>query len=418
MLQPRFVAFLLSVCLAGASAPGSVLAGVIEQSAWRVEPSTFTAAPTGLEYVGMQDAIAFYTALHQAGRWTEIPSGPLLRMGDNHWQGPLLRQQLTLLGDLATLGLTDAPAEVFDAALHQALLRFQQRHGLKVDGILGPETRTFLNVSPHYRAAQLRLNLRRQEALRAMSAQRYIQVNIPEYRLRLYEQGAVVLEMKTIIGRKTRQTPVFNTTVKTLVVNPDWNVPKSIAYKDILPLWQKDKSYLAKRNLQVLSGWSEEPNVVPDSQIDLTRMYRGANYLRLREPPGVNNTLGQIKFISRSQYAIYMHDTPARHLFNNHKRAFSSGCIRLERAHDLADALLKLTSGAEAPPLAPLYASAETHKVALVRPVPLYVTYWTAWLDENGILNFRDDLYRRDVQELAEMGALSPALTQRVPVGQ
>ena len=142
--------------------------------------------------------------------------------------------------------------------------------------------------------------------------------------------------------------------------------------------------------------------VVSTDQVDPDEMYQGAKYFRLWEPPGKRHTLGRIKFISRSQYAIYLHDTSARHLFNQPKRAFSSGCIRLEKARDLADALMMLASKPESPDLDPLFNTDETHKVALAEPMPLYVTYWTAWVDENGVLNFRDDLYRHDRVELAQ----------------
>ncbi|MEH6579425.1 MAG: L,D-transpeptidase family protein [Amphritea sp.] len=356
----------------------------------------------GITFAAMMDAVRFYEEMDLSGQWEMIPEGPLLRLNDSHWQVPVLRRQLLLHGDLELVTADTEMPELFDVMLHQALSRFQERHGTKIDGILGPESRRLLNITPRHRADLLMLNLDRQEDFLTHSGQRYIQVNIPEYKLRLYDQGEVLLDMKTIIGRKTRQTPVFNTTVKTLVINPSWNVPKSIAFKDILPLWRKDKSYLSRRNLIVLSGWSDVRVVVPTDQVDPEEMYQGAKYYRLWEPPGIKNALGRIKFISRSQYAIYLHDTPTRHLFNQPKRAFSSGCIRLEKARDLADALLMLASKPESPDLDPLFDTDKTHKVSLAEPVPLYVTYWTAWVDENGVLNFRDDLYRHDRVELAQ----------------
>ncbi len=360
-------------------------------------------APAGKHFAGLAAAIEFYETLDRAGQWQPLPDGPLLRLGDLHPQVPLLRRQLLLLGDLAPEDAQVERPERFDPALHQALLRFQDRHGAKVDGILGPQTRSMLNVPPRERIDQLLVNRVRQRALAAVAGSRYIQVNIPEYRLRLYEQGEVLLEMKTIIGRKKRQTPVFSSTIQTLVINPSWNVPKSIAFKDILPLWEKDRSYLAQRNLQVLSGWSDPRVVVPDDQVDPAKMYSGAEYLRLWEPPGAGNTLGRIKFQSYSRYAIYLHDTPARHLFSLPSRAFSSGCIRVEKARELADTLLRLASPAQPTALDPLLETEETHKIRLAQPVPFHVTYWTAWLDEQGVLNFREDLYRRDRLELAEL---------------
>jgi len=220
--------------------------------------------------------------------------------------------------------------------------------------------------------------------------------------LRFYAHGKVLLDMKTIIGRRTRQTPVFSAEVKSLVVNPGWNVPKSIAFKDILPNWEKDNGYLTKHNLFVLSGW-EAPERVPEEEIDLSKMYHGANYQRLWEPPGENNTLGRIKFPVTSDNSIYLHDTNDRHLFERDKRAFSSGCIRLEAARSLADALIQEVNYWEPELLDPLFENIDTYIVTLQKPVPLYVTYWTAWIDEQGTLNFANDLYKRDIADLAAL---------------
>ena len=355
------------------------------------------------QFAELREAVGFYKAIERSGQWEFIPDGPLLRLGDTHGQVTQLKDQLYLLGDLNKEAFFLEPRELFDLELHEALLAFQHRHGAKADGILGPQTRRLLNIPPQQRINQLLININRQRQLNAIAGEHYVQVNIPEYRLRLYEQGRVLVDMKTIIGRRNRQTPVFSSTVKTLVVNPSWSVPKSIAYKDILPRWKKDKTYLARNNLLVLSGWQTPHVIVPDEQISPAKMYRGTEYQRLWEPPGVGNTLGRIKFQIDSNNSIYLHDTKKPSLFELDKRALSSGCIRLEKPRVLADALIQFSNQWNPQVLDPLFDDVATHKIRLENPIELHVTYWTAWLDENQILNFAEDLYHHDLAELAQL---------------
>lgn len=361
----------------------------------------------GHTFKELADALHFYEAIENSGKIQNIPVGPSLRLNDTHPHISLLRHQLQLLGDLKpdTVALEDP--ELFDATLHKALLRFQERHGVEVDGVLGRQTRSLLNTSPAYRLQQLKVNMVRQQRFVLPPEDHYIQVNIPEFKLRLYEQDQVILDMKTIVGRSKRQTPVFDSNINTIVVNPSWNVPKSIAYKDILPKWKQDSDYLNKHNLQIRSGWGSDSAIIPSDQVDPSSLYKGADYLRLYEPPNKSNTLGQFKFISPSNYAIYLHDTSAKNLFNKTQRAFSSGCIRLEKAQELADALLKIAKRSEQGQLEKLMTTDVTRNIPLREPIPLHVVYWTAWLDEQGMLNFRNDLYNRDISDLATLETIS-----------
>jgi len=348
-------------------------------------------------FQNMAEALAFYNDLVRAGNWSPLAPGPLLREGDEHQQVAHLRHLLNLTGDYREQPLTESARKLFDPPLSQALMRFQRRHGAThVDGVLGPETRRLLNVPPWFRADQLILNMARQEALSAVSGQRYVQVNIPDYRLWLMDGGTVQLQMKAIVGRKSRPTPVFSSRLDTLVVNPAWSVPKSIAMRDYLPRWRRDPTYLAKHNLKVLAGWQMPPVVVSESEIDMGKMYRGRDYYRLWQPPGPGNALGRVKFNVPDSDSIYLHDTNSRGLFDADRRAFSSGCIRLEKPLALARWLLAQEPQSAPDQLDRLLASAHTRHVPLDNQVALHVTYWTAWLDESGVLNFRDDLYQRD----------------------
>ena len=354
------------------------------------------------QLTSLNDAILLYESIQYSGRWRSFAQGPLLRLGDRHIQIATLRGQLSLLGDLPPQSVYQLASRYFDEELSEALKRFQARHSVQADGVLGPQTRRLLNVPPWQRIDQLVLNMHRQDQLQR-GEETYLHVNLPEYRLRLYQAGEVRLDMRTVVGKKDRQTPVFSATVNQLVVNPGWNVPKSIAFKDILPKLQSDPDFLEKRNLRVLTGWKLPRVEVGKDEIDLNRMYQGADYYRFWEPPGENNTLGKLKFQLSTNNSIYLHDTRQKYLFDSQQRAFSSGCIRLEDPRGLADALIATSNQWEPDILDPLFEQQETIKIRLANPVPVHVTYWTAWLDESGVLNFANDLYQRDSVDFAEL---------------
>lgn len=368
-----------------------------------VSPDSRTLNLSPRTYTSLSEALQFYQRLSLKGSWPVIDTGPLLRLGDRHPHINILRRQLFLLGDYPLLTLITRDSTLLDNDLSAALKRFQYRHGVKEDGILGPESRRIINISPAARLGQLQLNQTRQQQFDSgESGERYIQVNIPEFRLRLIDGGEELLQMKTIVGRKKRKTPIFTTEIKALVLNPSWTVPKSIAYKDIIPIWQNNPDYLSRSQLQVVNGWGRNRQRVADTEVDPQRMYLGRNYNYFWKAPGADNPLGRIKFMSRSQYAIYLHDTSAPRLFDNPRRDLSSGCIRVERAQDLAKILLQLDSPEQQPMLQKgLLSTGKTKEIYLRKPISVHMTYWTAWVDRNGILNFRNDIYNRDTNELA-----------------
>lgn len=362
-------------------------------------------------FLSLEQAVDFYDRLGRSGHWLPMADGPLLKLGDSHEQIRVLRQHLRWSGDYALQEIPALGEAYFDESLHQALLRFQIRHGAaKVDGVLGPETRKLLNVPPWIRADQILLNINRQEQFARVSGFTYLQVNIPEYRLRFVADGVVRLDMKAIVGRASRQTPVFSSEVRSVVVNPSWSVPRSIALKDILPKWRRDREYLAKHNLLVLSGWQSPQVIVADAEADGSNWYRGAEYYRLWQPPGPDNTLGQLKFPVADSNGIYLHDTSNPKLFGAYRRAFSSGCIRLEKPRELAAQLMAHGGAGAQMPLQSLIDAGETRNLRLAEPVTLHITYWTAWLDEAGVLHFGEDLYHRDEEILAQSGTRRAAV--------
>jgi murein L,D-transpeptidase YcbB/YkuD len=313
---------------------------------------------------------------------------------------PSLRQRLLREG---VEPVTDAGSEQFDADLEDAVRRFQARHGLQVDGVVGPRTRAALNVSAAQRVDQLVANLERRRWLGEAPGRRQVRVNAAAFTLDAIEDDTVALHMRVVVGRPYRPTPEFSDRIRYLVLNPYWEVPPRLAVQDKLPAIKRDPGYLAAEHLRVLTGWGADARELDPAQIDWQRLRRHMPY-RLRQDPGPWNALGRIKFMFPNAYDVYLHDTPSRGLFAHAERSFSSGCIRVEQALALADWLLQDNPQWTPAALRAAIDSGRTRTVNLRAPVPVYLLYWTAWVDRDGRAHFRRDLYQRDA-------ALAGALT-------
>lgn len=299
----------------------------------------------------------------------------------------------------------------YSAKLDTAIRRFQQRHQLQIDGVVGPATQRALNQHPRQIAERLLHNLQRSlQRSEQHQNQRYIVVNIPAFELRLFDQGQVALQMRTIVGRRSRPTPEMDLQLTSIVLNPSWNVPAKLAYRDIIPKILKNPNYLQQQNIQVLEGWGNDAKVVDPSSIDWNIMRAEGFPYRFRQRPGKHNALGQYKFITPNPRAIYLHDTNSKALFQRQTRAFSSGCIRLEDPQALANYLLEDKPTTERRQLQESLYRGETKAVRLNHPIPVYLSYQTAWVDELGDLQLRNDIYQRD-----EAPALPLQLAQQIP---
>jgi murein L,D-transpeptidase YcbB/YkuD len=272
--------------------------------------------------------------------------------------------------------------------------RFQFRHGLVADAIVGRQTLAALNVTAAERAHQLAVNLERWRWLPRFFGMRHLRVNLPAFHLELIEKGERVLDMRVIVGRLLRPTPAFVGRMTYLVLNPYWEVPPRLAVLDLLPKIQKDRDYLAKNGFKVftLSGGAQRN----PAAIDWQQLGPGNFPYHLRQDPGPKNSLGRIKFIFPNKYNIYLHDTPTPELFAREQRTFSSGCIRVEKPIELAQALLRGTQLASPTLLEAALAGTVGEIVSLSSPVPVYLLYFTAWVEADGTRNFRPDLYKRD----------------------
>jgi len=339
-----------------------------------------------------------------AGGWPTVPDGETLEEGASGPRVRRLRERLAATGELE--GGTDSQA--FDGPLAEAVKTFQRRHGLDPDGVVGPGTLAALNVGPAERVRDIDVNLERWRWLPNDLGARHIEVNIAGFEVRVVENGGVVRRHRAIVGREYRETPMFSGLMTYLVLAPYWHVPAFLAAADKLPLFKADPGYPAAQRIVVFDRATNEP--VDPSTIDwqamtgaeLNRLYR------LRQDPGPLNALGAVKFMFPNKYNVYLHDTPDRRLFDRTNRTFSSGCIRVENPLELAAYLL-----ADQPEWTPErireVVDAEVERtIPLRRPLPVHLLYWTVWVDDDGSIQYRQDVYGRDAVVRAALGADPP----------
>ena len=336
----------------------------------------------------LRAAIRRYERLAQAGGWPRVPVGPTLHPGAQGERVAIMRERLRITGDLRGAG--GDRADVYDSDLQRAVRRFQLRHGLQADAIVGKSTIEAMNESVTSKVHRLRVNLRRLQDLPAHDGQ-HVVVNVPEFRMRLLDDRREVLSMNVVVGKRRFATPRISDEIDYIVLNPYWNVPKSIALREVLPKVVADPNYLYEQQFEVLSG----STLVDPSEIAWQELSRSDFPYRFRQRPGAINALGSMKFIFPNPHNVYLHDTPVRWAFDKPVRAMSHGCIRLERPSELAQALL-----AEHPRVTPERIERWTLEgrkkvVNLPQPVPVDIVYLTAKADASMVWFFRD-IYRRD----------------------
>lgn len=352
--------------------------------------------PADAGYQGLVQALAGYREIRQAGGFTPLPEGPTLRPGDEGERVALLRERLQQSGDLEAAG-DGTVVDRFDEVLAAGVRGFQRRHGLDEDAVVGAATRAALNVTATERVHQIAVNLERWRWMPRDLGERHVLVNIAGFDMRVVDQGEEVMHQRVIVGRDYRQTPVFTGRMTYLVLNPYWEVPNSIAVRDILPQLRQDAAYLDRLGFQVLRGWGAQQELIDGHAIDWAAVpARGFPY-RLRQSPGPQNALGRIKFMFPNRHAVYLHDTPSRDLFRRADRAFSSGCIRVEQPEALAELLLDDPRW-DRRAIDAAIARGDERTVVLARPVPVHLQYMTAWVDADGLVHLRRDLYNRDAR--------------------
>jgi murein L,D-transpeptidase YcbB/YkuD len=334
-------------------------------------------APRAAEYGRLKSALAQYRELTAKGGWLLLPEGPSLRPGDSGAAIAALGARLKAEGDL-TEPFEDV---VYGGPLVGAVKNFQSRHGLNADGVVGPKTRAALNIAAQARVQQIEINLERWRILGyAVPATRF-EVNVPAAAARLVMNGDTVLDMRAVVGDPKHPTPMLASRITDVVINPIWTVPPSIVKAEIEPILRRDPGYLERNNMHWMNG-----NLVQD--------------------PGGTNPLGRLRFTFANKFGVYLHDTSAPALFANDNRARSHGCLRLEKPLDLAAALLAENPTWPREKIEETIAGGATIRIPLMKPVPVVIAYWTAFVDPDGTIEFRNDVYGRDERLAGALAAL------------
>jgi len=360
--------------------------------------------PTHSTYRNLKSALKRARAEVDSGARPDFVPGPKLKAGDKDPRVAALRAYLKASGDLTQSD--DNAADLFDPELELAVKRLQRRHGLEVDGVVSPETEAAMAVTPEYRLRQVRANLERWRWITSDLGDRYILINIADFTLHVIEGESEVMSVPVVVGRPYRRTPDFSGRMTYLEINPHWNIPPRLAREDILPKVKADPDYLNAQGIRIFRDWGAgAPEINPDS-IDWSSVDAAGLAYRFQQKPGPLNALGQIKFIFPNKFDVYLHDTPAKEHFKKAVRDFSSGCIRVARPLDLAGYLLKGDSAWDEAKLRQAIQSGATWTIPLKAPINVHVLYWTAWMDGDGRIHFRQDIYGRDA-------SLYAALNQR-----
>ncbi len=354
--------------------------------------------PRGHFYNRLRAALAEYRELASAGGWPTVTEGEILRPGASDARVPLIAERLALTGDIA-VATPHANSDVYDDALEAGVSRFQARHGLDSDGVIGPATLRAMNVPVEDRITQLRINLERARWVFDDVTEDFIIVNIAAFKAYVVRNSEIVWQTAVQVGRTYHQTPVFRDEMKYVVFNPTWTVPYSIATKEMLPRIKKDPDYFETRDFDIKNSSGE---IVPADSIDWSQLSRGNFPYTFVQRPGPRNALGRVKFIFPNKYAIYLHDTPSKALFDQAERAFSHGCVRVENPFDLAEELLGPEEWDQEKIQATLD-SLETTTVYLPEPLPVLLLYWTAEIGPNNDVRFYTDVYERDARIAAAL---------------
>lgn len=356
-------------------------------------------APQTADYQRLKQLWAALRDLVRGGVDSRAITGRTLRRGDADPTVGDIRARLASSGDLPAAEVASpvnpaTGAPLFDAALDRAVRAFQRRHGLAPDGVVGAMTYAALNVGVVARATQAAVNLEQSRWRNRPLGRRHLLVNIPDFHVDLVRDGRIMFRSRVIVGKREHQTPEFSDELEYMVVNPKWNVPNSIATEEFLPQLQRDPYALATRNINILdrgNGAPVEPGVVNWSTISR------ANFpFRLVQSEGAGNALGSVKFMFPNRHAVYLHDTPAKHLFARPVRAYSHGCIRVADPERMAYALLEPQDSQPQTRYATLRARPGEQYEHLTQPMPVHIVYRTAWVEGDGAVHFREDIYGRD----------------------
>ncbi|GJM62775.1 L,D-transpeptidase family protein [Persicobacter diffluens] len=347
-------------------------------------------------YEALYHSLEKHRQIQAQGGFIKLPAiDKAIHPGNRHDLIPSIRTRIAQIQEIEK-NTTDST--LYDDHLKAAIITYQNRHGLNADGIIGKGTINTLNVACKDRMNTLLVNLERSRWLSRESPKRHVTVNIAGYQLYLIDNRKVTFATRVMVGKKYHKTPVFTDTLKYIVLNPYWNVPKSIAVKEMLPKLKVDPDYLDRNNMSLVEtdGTVLNPHSIPFEEINENNFH-----FMVKQKPGPKNALGQVKFLFPNQYSVYLHDTPSRYLFNTENRAYSHGCVRVEHPLKLASLLLRNTQW-DQKAIDEQIASKENKHIRMQETVPINIVYLTAQPGKNGQLHFYKDVYQRD-QKILKM---------------
>lgn len=352
-------------------------------------------------FQALRRELAVERAAEAVPRPEPVPPGRAMRLGERDPRVPALRARL---GVAAPADAADA--DLYDLALEEAVVLFQREHGLSTDGVVGSGTLGAMNAAVVDKVPVILANMERWRWLPRDLGRFHVMVNIPAFELDVVRDGKIVHETRVVVGKPTNQSPIFSDEIESIVVNPYWNVPASIAVKEMLPRIQADPYYLTRQNYEVLANVGGRMRAVDPGMIDWNSS--AARSVRIRQIPGDDNALGDIKFLFPNEHAVYLHDTPSKSFFQRDMRALSHGCIRVMNPFDFADALVSEQPNITGAKLRAMVGGREAW-VNLPRHVPVHLTYFTAFVDADGRLVTRPDIYGHDAKMIKAMEAQAGA---------
>ena len=378
----------------------------------------------------LEDSILALEKIIKSGDYKKLPPFKTLRIGDYGENVKFLRERLFQSNNLQTacknsvnienlvtnsvnteentnkeeikeneVIKTISCEEYFDEDLKNAVISFQKQHGLLADGIVGPSTQTFLNKSAKEKISQIRLNIERMRWLPRDFGEKYLLINIPEYNLKIIEKNEIKLNMPVIVGDVKYPTPIFSDKMSYIVLNPTWNIPSSIIKKEVIPKLMEDPNYLNTKEITAFNNWRDESEPVNNKDlIDsiILENPEALEGLRLTQAPGTQNPLGKMKFMFPNKHSVYLHDTPNKYLFANSRRAYSHGCIRLSKPNELLNILSEDNQNIDQNKVTEILKDNKEKSIGLNQKLPIHIIYLTSWVDENGTLQFREDIYNYD----------------------
>lgn len=352
-------------------------------------------------YLGLKKALEQYKTIKQKGGWQIIPAGSTIKVGDVDPRIPLIRARLIATKDFSRSW--EINSNKYDHDLVNALKLFQVRHGIDIDGEIGFKTMTAMNINVDERIEQIKINLERWRWLSRQFGDYYIKVNIADFNLEVIKNGEKIRQHKIIVGRTYRKTPIFSSKITHLIFNPSWTIPPGIFSADVLPAVRKNIKYLKNKNIYV---YDKNGQIVIPSSVDWnSRVVKSYTY---RQPPGFDNALGSVKFFIPNKFMVYLHDTPSKDLFEKSERAFSSGCIRVQDPIELAEYLLNDPENYSKKRINVIINTKKTQTVVIKEQPAIHILYWTSFINDDGVVQFRKDIYKRD-------GALKEALLKPAP---